>query len=86
MEANRSAAPVDLATQLATKLAGILERYEGLRFLGVVDGHGCVEFVFSDDGERGNLLTWWPGRRRVAHGGVANPGRYVAANAVRRAA
>jgi hypothetical protein len=56
----------------------------------VVDGFGCIEIVFSDDvftddGKCGrNLLTYWPDTGRFARGGVANPGRYVAGNAIRR--
>jgi hypothetical protein len=50
----------------------------GREFLGAVDGCGCLELVFDDDGRGPNLLSVWPDGR-IAIGGVAGPQTYIEA-------
>jgi hypothetical protein len=58
-----------------------LDRVEGRRFLGAVDGGGCVELVFEGEHGRNLISIYVAGgdyyRGRVAFGGVADPKDYV---------
>lgn len=70
------------ASRLAADLMFLFGRYRGQRFLGVVDGCGCVEVVFSERTDRGNLCTLRlrdDARLEVQHGYVRDPVAYVAA-------
>jgi hypothetical protein len=67
----------EINTSAAERLAEMLEPYIGRRLLGVVDGVGCTEIVFS--GDDGNLLSLWlrDAGVRYANGFVADPDSYA---------
>jgi hypothetical protein len=62
-------------------LLRLFAQVAGRRLVGVVDGGGWVELVFSDDGPGGNLVSIGTDAGRhtglVELGGVADPEHYV---------
>lgn len=67
--------------QIAIDLATLLDRYRGQKLLGVIDGIGVVEIVFSERRDGGNLLTLRFDENghivQVGHGFVVAPADYV---------
>lgn len=61
----------------AEEFARFLDRYRGRVYLGSVECGDCVEFVFADEQDGPNLLTLFRRTGKAAHGGVADPARYV---------
>jgi hypothetical protein len=53
-----------------------LRRYAGQQLLGIVECPGCLEVVFSEATDRGNLLSV-DSIGRYSHGSVADPETYV---------